>query len=210
MRETKFNATGFEAFLVCDKTLKDKNAPFFKWLEDEGFSYGMLGHGHFPNVCWIYINLTSKLYIFGIPGIPLVNSVCNHAITIDEFKTIYEIYKKYEGKDIFVFHKNRFDYDREEGEEDDEDADEEPVTETILSELPPYEKFCDDVKAELNYSYYLDYPVYVDNLMNEAKTVWFLKEGYDSVVYLWKKGELSEQKYKQKKEDTADRIWIED
>jgi hypothetical protein len=46
-----------------------------------------------------------------MPGVPLVKEIGNHAITIEEFKSIYAIYKKYEGKESFVFHSERFDYD---------------------------------------------------------------------------------------------------
>ena len=38
-----------------------------------------------------------------MPGIKIVQPVGNHAITVDDFKTIYGIYKKYEGLGLFVF-----------------------------------------------------------------------------------------------------------
>ena len=44
-----------------------------------------------------------------MPGIAIVYVIGEHAITLDEFKTIYAIYKKYEGKELFTFHKERFD-----------------------------------------------------------------------------------------------------
>ena len=44
-------------------------------------------------------------------GVNIVNPIGNHAITIKEFKIIYYIYKKYNNKDLFVFNKERFDYD---------------------------------------------------------------------------------------------------
>jgi hypothetical protein len=46
-----------------------------------------------------------------MPGVCLAQPIGNHAITIDEFQTIYAIYKKYDGKDLFVFNDERFDYD---------------------------------------------------------------------------------------------------
>lgn len=46
-----------------------------------------------------------------MPGVCLAQPIGNHAITLEEFITIYDIYKKYEGKDVFVFHSERFDYD---------------------------------------------------------------------------------------------------
>lgn len=29
-----------EAFLICDRSLETVDAPFFKWLREEGFSFG--------------------------------------------------------------------------------------------------------------------------------------------------------------------------
>ena len=57
----------------------------------------------------MYIDITRKLYAYGMPGIAIVYVIGEHAITLDEFKTIYAIYKKYEGKELFTFHKERFD-----------------------------------------------------------------------------------------------------
>ena len=98
-----------EAFLVCDRSLADCEAPFIKWLRSEGFTYGGY-HGNY-GCCWAHINITRKQYAYGMPGVGLALPIGNHAITIDEFKTIYAIYKKYEGKDLFTFNKERFDYD---------------------------------------------------------------------------------------------------
>ena len=84
-----------EAFLVCDKSLADCKAPFFKWLQSEDFTFG----GYHGN------------YGCGMPGVSLALPIGNHAITIDEFKTIYAIFKKYEGKELFTFSNERFDYD---------------------------------------------------------------------------------------------------
>jgi hypothetical protein len=47
-----------------------------------------------------------------MPGVELVGAIGSHAINIDEFMTIYNIYKKYENKELFVFHEERFDYDK--------------------------------------------------------------------------------------------------
>ena len=98
-----------EAFLVCDKSLENCYSPFLEWLRSEGFSFGGY-HGNY-GCWWVYINITRKQFAYGMPGISLVQPIGNHAITIDEFKIIYAIYKKYEGKGLFVFHTERFDYD---------------------------------------------------------------------------------------------------
>ena len=99
-----------EAFLVCDKSLEKCDAPFLIWLRDEGFTFGGY-HGNY-GCWWVYINITRKQYAYGMPGVSLAQPIGNHAITIEEFQTIYAIYKKYDGKELFVFHVDRFDYDR--------------------------------------------------------------------------------------------------
>lgn len=100
-------------FLVCDRSLESWGADFYKWLKSEGFELWESSKGLFRGVIWVYININSRLFAPGIPGIPITLPIVgDHAITIDEFKAIYAILKKYEGKDIFVFHEERFDYDR--------------------------------------------------------------------------------------------------
>ena len=101
-----------EAFLVCDRSLGDCDAPFFKWLREEGFTFGGY-HGCYRSCCWAHINITRKQYAYGMPGVCLAQPIGDHAITIGEFRLIYGIYKKYEGKGVFVFREERFDYDAE-------------------------------------------------------------------------------------------------
>ena len=98
-----------EAFLVCDRSLEKCDSPFIDWLRSEGFTFGGY-HGNY-GCCWAHINITRKQYAYGMPGVCLSQPIGNHAITIEEFKTIYAIYKKYEGKGLFVFNTERFDYD---------------------------------------------------------------------------------------------------
>ena len=98
-----------EAFLVCDRSLGTVDAPFFQWLREEGFTFGGY-HGNY-GCPWVHVNITRKQYAYGMPGVGLAEPLGNHAITIDEFKTVYNIYKKYEGKELFVFHSERFDAD---------------------------------------------------------------------------------------------------
>lgn len=92
-------SSGAACFLVKDETLKKEwHAPLYEWLRNEGFiSWGR--KGTFLGVDWIYINLSSKTYAPGVPGVGITPIVANHAITLDEFMTIYNIYKKYEGLD---------------------------------------------------------------------------------------------------------------
>ncbi len=98
-----------EAFLVCDKSLEKCDAPFFEWLRKEGFTFGGY-HGNY-GCWWAHVNITRKQFAYGMPGICLARPIGDHAITIEEFKTIYGIYQKYAGKEVFVFHRDRFDYD---------------------------------------------------------------------------------------------------
>lgn len=101
-----------DCFLVCDNSLSQfQHTPnFIKWLESQGFKSTSYSGNWGCN--WVFINVYNKLYALGRPGVAYAKVVCNHAITIDEFKTIYKIYKKYDGKDLFVFNKERFDYDK--------------------------------------------------------------------------------------------------
>ena len=90
------------AFLVYDSSIAQFNAPFIKWLCKEGFTPGD-HHGNF-GCPWVHINISRKLYAYGLPGVMMVAPLGNHAITIEEFQTIYSIYKKYEEKQLFAFH----------------------------------------------------------------------------------------------------------
>ena len=73
-------------------------APFYKWLRKNGYEHAW-HKGHYG--CeWVHVNITHKLYAYGMPGIGIVKPIGNHAITIDEFYAINDIYKKYEGRDL--------------------------------------------------------------------------------------------------------------
>lgn len=91
---------GSSAFLVYDDNMQE-NDEFFAWLKQEGFSFWSSSKGWYSGatwkVCWIYVNLNSKLIARGMPGIRVTHEVGNHAVTIEDFKTIYAIYKKYAG-----------------------------------------------------------------------------------------------------------------
>ena len=98
MEERKIGS-GTSCILVKDESLKQEwRAPIYQWLKDEGFiSWGR--KGTYLGVDWIFINLTSKVYAPGMPGVGITPTICNHAITLEEFITIYNIFKKYEGLD---------------------------------------------------------------------------------------------------------------
>ncbi len=71
---------------------------FFRWLENEGFTYYPLGTS--SGVGWVYINLTSKVYTGGKTGVSVTSVIANHAISIEDFMTIYKIYEKYKGLSV--------------------------------------------------------------------------------------------------------------
>ena len=93
-----------ESFLVCDETFKNSNSAFVEWLKSEGFTYAWY-KGNYGVCDWAYINITSKQYAYGMPGVQITTPTGNHAITVDEFMVIYNIYKKYDGKELFACRK---------------------------------------------------------------------------------------------------------
>lgn len=88
---------GTAVILVYDKAIRE-NCEFECWLMQEGFSYWRYSRGWYDGVCWLYINLNNKLIARGMQGVKITEPLCRHAVTIGEFKTIYSIFKKYEGK----------------------------------------------------------------------------------------------------------------
>ena len=86
---------GKAVIIVQEKGLGDGNHPFWKWLLEEGFHLWL----YHPNygMDWVFINLNSMTVAPGMPGIKVTSAIREHAITIDEFKTIWGIFMKYEG-----------------------------------------------------------------------------------------------------------------
>ena len=92
--------SGEATFLVCEPGIGDWKHPVWEWLREEGFcSWGH--HGNF-GANWVFINVNSKTFAPGMPGIRLASPVRNHAITLDEFRTVWNIYRKYDGLDPLV------------------------------------------------------------------------------------------------------------
>lgn len=86
---------GKAVILVYEPGLGDGNHPFWSWLLEEGFH---LWHYHGNYGCdWVFINLNSMICAPGMPGIKVVSSIREHAITADEFRVIWRIFVKYEG-----------------------------------------------------------------------------------------------------------------
>lgn len=95
------------AFLVYDKYLSNLEiSEFYKWLKDKGFAIDTNNpkHGYpYWECSWIYIDLNNKTFSFGMHGVELFEVIGSHAITVEDFKTIFEIYEKYRNKKLFEF-----------------------------------------------------------------------------------------------------------
>ena len=91
-------STGASCFLIKDERLKKDwhNTPIYTYLKEEGFEY-QKGSYSIEGIDWLYVNIYSKVFAKGRGGIALTKVVGDHAITFEEFKTIYNIFKKYEG-----------------------------------------------------------------------------------------------------------------
>ena len=101
MREIKDIAVGGACFLVKDKDLLNGvDSEIARWLKKEGFE---MCKDWWTGVDWVYININSKTYMGGMPGISVTTPVGMHAITFDEFNMIYQIFKQYEGKSVLTF-----------------------------------------------------------------------------------------------------------
>ena len=88
-------------FLVQDESLRVASSEFVNWLREEGFRSAYLKGCY--GCSWVFVSITCKTFAYGMPGIKIVQPVGNHAVTIDEFRTIYGIYKKYDGLEPLVF-----------------------------------------------------------------------------------------------------------
>ena len=100
------NENGTAYFLVHDENLEKHSQgddPFITWLLSEDFKVHEVYRGGWSFVTGVWINLNNKILAFGMPGVRCSEEIGHHAITVDEFKMIYGIYKKYDGKDPFVF-----------------------------------------------------------------------------------------------------------
>ena len=88
---------GSSSFLIKDEELKrGYDSAFVSLLQSYGFN-GWGRKGYYLGIDWIYVNINTKKYAFGIPGVAITEPIGNHAITIEEFLTIFDIYLKYNG-----------------------------------------------------------------------------------------------------------------
>ena len=142
LKKEKRISTGGSCFLIKDASLlKGWGSPVYKWLYDKGFvSWGT--KGVYKGVDWVFVNPYSKVFAPGLRGYKVTSIVCDHAVTLEEFEVIYNIFKKYEGLDVLMMTK-------EEQEEHDKKWNAIREEERkYVSELT-YEKFFNEVKKEL-------------------------------------------------------------
>lgn len=91
-------SSGTACFLIKDDSLKTRDGAFWDYLKMEGFrSWGKKGNW---GCTWVYVNVNSKLYAPGMPGIPVTRCVVSkypqNALSIDEFKAVWGILKRHE------------------------------------------------------------------------------------------------------------------
>ncbi len=74
-----------------DKKVTD----FYNYLRSKGFNGKITGPINSPDCPWVYVFLEKKEFKIGKPGIDFASKrYIKHAILIDEFKSIYDIYCK--------------------------------------------------------------------------------------------------------------------
>ena len=75
--------------------IEDKNKDeIVGFLEKEKFERK---YGFWWRCPWFFIDIVNKVFIPGRPGVCYGTVIGDHAITFEEFKTIYSMYKKYKG-----------------------------------------------------------------------------------------------------------------
>ena len=96
-----------QVFLVYDEKLKNfETCEFYVWLKGKGFSIDTNNpKGGYPywSCPWVYIDLKQKTFSFGMPGVELFEPIGGHAITVEEFNLLFEIFEKYRGKTVLEF-----------------------------------------------------------------------------------------------------------
>lgn len=118
---------GKVVILVYGEELKNSDkSSFVNGLRNMHYKY--VGPHGWYTCPWVYVNIENHSYCAGRPGVAVTDVLNDHAVTIPEFYKILEeynnnpanfdssevvknIYSKYEGKEVFVFKKERFDAD---------------------------------------------------------------------------------------------------
>ena len=92
---------GNAAFLVKGEEVRDPDSGFWQWLREKGYRPWHYGMRVYHGVDWVWINMNSRRYAHGMPGIGMAGEVGDHAITVDEFRVIEGIFDKYRDKPRF-------------------------------------------------------------------------------------------------------------
>lgn len=74
-----------KAFLVRDKSFQDSKAPFWEFLRSEGYTLGF--HKGNYGCGWVHVDISTKQFAYGMPGVEIVGAIGNHAITSPNFVT---------------------------------------------------------------------------------------------------------------------------
>lgn len=83
----------------------ERRAELVDFFFKEGFQRAKNSRGSFGNSFFVFVNTHLKVFAFGMPGVEFARPFNEHAITIDEFYTIYNIYEKYRGLRALVMTK---------------------------------------------------------------------------------------------------------
>ena len=171
-KEEKTIGAGGSCFLIKDKRLLSGwGSPVYRWLWDHGFvSWGT--KGVYKGVDWVFVNPYSKVFAPGLRGYKVTSVVCDHAVTLEEFKVIYNIFKRYEGLDVLMMNKD---------EQEEHDKKWNAIEENqrkYVSELT-YEKFFNEVKEEL--AKYLE-----DRCTTEEELIAYMKKEERAIIEAYK------------------------
>lgn len=165
MKAERRISTGSSCFLIKDERLKMDwyNTPIYAYLKENGFE-AQKGSYSIDGIDWLYVNIYSKVFAKGRGGIALTKVVGDHAITFEEFKTIYEIFKKYEGFSTLKMNEQ----EQKEFEEYLRRIEEEPHPITQFIYLPEdFEEYKQKVRECLHIMVKAYTPEDVDKLMSE-------------------------------------------
>ncbi len=88
---TQGSSTILVSILNIDKKEKIE---FLNYLQKNGFNIG-LANEVIEKCNFLWVNINTRKAFHGLIGCPLCEPLGNQAITIKEFKTIFEIYRNY-------------------------------------------------------------------------------------------------------------------
>jgi hypothetical protein len=105
---------GGNCFIVYDADIRTQHSKFIMELDEHGYKCAM-GYGGLGNyiadgrtvinmmASWVFVNIDTQYYAIGRQGLGLGTAIGGHAITVDEFHVIDNIFQKYKGKTLFEF-----------------------------------------------------------------------------------------------------------